>query len=112
GFVALEVLERAKVVSKLVTRCDVVDPIAQLDDIARLEPRQLDVERTHGGVHRDRRIVCGADAGIDCLIDAAVRTEDAGAPQLNTLPISVELEEVLATQGRGRTNQRLKDDLL
>ena len=83
----------------------------QLDDVARVEARELHVEVPRRGVHADRGIVRGPFAVFDGFVGASVASVDARAAELNHLPIRLVLESVLSGQGSACVVEGLEHDL-
>ncbi len=109
--VRLHVDDLAEVVRKLVVGRDVVDAVAELHHVPRIQARQLHVEVAGRRVHADRRVVRGALAGLDGLVYLAVAAEHARTAQLNHLAIRLVLERVLARHGCGGVREGLEHDL-
>jgi len=102
GVRRLHVDDLAEVVGERVLVRDVLDAVEQLDDVARVEAREVDVERTSTRVHRLRRIVGRAFARLDRLVDLAVLPVDPRAAELDRLAVRLEPEAVLARLCRVR----------
>lgn len=108
---ALQVDDLAEIVGELVSRSHVVDAVAELDDVARVEPRELHVEGSGRRVHRDRGIVRGPFTPLDGLVDLAVLSVDARSAELDALTLGLVSEDVLTVLSGGRLGERLEDDL-
>ena len=108
----LEVGDLAEVIGELVSLPDVLDAVAQLDHVALVEARKVNVEGARRRVRGDGRVVGGALAALDGFVDLAILAVDARGAELDDLAVGLVAEAVFARGGGRFVGERLEDDLV